>query len=177
MQKSSHKRIISLAIIVTAFMAVSTQFAFAQKIADSEGIYSSSAPLPYAKLTYSKNEVKKQEWKIVGPAQKYISATGYIKKPYHNPNLIEEKEQQRQQEAERKAMLAKQQEQQRQQELQQMAQNAAMLRRKQRGFHYFGPVYVSSRQVSSRQVVPFSEYKKAAIDYYKNNRNIQSIND
>lgn len=153
------KRLFIISIITfVAVLAASAMSANAQNAGD---IVSYSHSLPYTTTKYQASTPVKTGWKVK-TKQQFTQTSNYIKKPYHNPNLISElKEKQRQQELKRK-QEQEQREKEKQQQLTSMCQ-FAMMTNYNRRFIYGGPQVVYHRQVSPRVVASYTDYKEVCI--------------
>lgn len=132
--------------------------------------------LPVASMNSSTSRSYKKSWKAT-KKQQFVKTAGYINRPYHNPDLVQQKREQR-----RQAALRKQQEQARKlKEKNEVLKNMcyfAMMSNRNRNYVQGGPQMVMSRQVFPRTVMNYSDYKNVCIplrrkirDDYRQSRN------
>lgn len=165
---------ILLTIMFLAIVICSIQPAKTQERVSSQQVYSSIENLPYASTYYSVNSVKRTTWKVTSSYPTEVNVNNYIKKPYHNPNLIKELEAKKKLEEQQKAELARQKEQEYQNQLRNMCVFSYQTRRNRRAITYAGVHNVRPNTVMSRQVVPFNDFRDACIGLYKEHRLIRS---
>lgn len=164
-----------LTLLIIAILILSTtinsQEAMSQDrfSANRAGAY--GGMLPYVAMPNDVNTApKQQEWKLVGPYPQPVSGEGYIQRPYHNPNLIEENEnaralqQQQAQEAARAEAIRKQN------QMARMCQFSFAARRARNGYMQGGPAVITPYKVYSREVVSQADYRNACTQYYRDNR-------
>lgn len=132
-------------------------------------VYTSLSTLPSTTSIYGNENSNKAGWKIIKNVTKTENSSGYIKRPYHNPNLLNELN-----EKENVARANKLQEEQinkqnYQKQLQAMCKNSLREKRlNHRGFKYL------NQKASPRIVVSFNDYKNACKTYIKENKHLCS---
>lgn len=163
---------LSLLIITILIITVATNGAPApaQQVMTTTqtSLYDNS--LPYAAVTDVSNDTpQKGQWVLVGPYPKPVSGAGYIKRPYNNPNLIQENEEQRSMDQYNDAESARMAAQRKQDQLARMCQFSFAARRHRNGYMQGGPAVITPYKVYARQVVSQEDYRNACTQYYKDN--------
>ena len=162
-----------LSLLIIAILIISVvanrQLAPAQEVITTPtSLYDNS--LPYAAVTdVSSDTPQKGQWVLVGPYPKPVSGIGYIKRPYNNPNLIEENEEQRSMDQYNDAESARMAAQRKQDQLARMCQFSFAARRHRNGYMQGGPAVITPYKVYSREVVSQEDYRNACTQYYKDN--------
>ena len=172
MIKNLAKNIILTIILSYCLILVPGEVVLSQNLIN----VSSNNKLPVASVSYCPTKTTKQNWKMTSKDRSRYENNNYIKRPYHNPNLITELKQQRLQEQARKEKEAKIAQKNKRNEILEMCFFAANSRR-MRSYTQGGPTIITHRQVFSRKVVSASEYKDVCVDFYKKNSLYQSNSD
>ncbi|MEW5819118.1 MAG: hypothetical protein AB1782_02920 [Cyanobacteriota bacterium] len=163
MFKNKINIIISLTTFILIFLISFNNTVYAQQknIQEAAGIYS-YADYPSGTKAKPDKKVKHNGWKLVGTYPQPVNTGEYIKKPYHNPKLIQELAAQKAEQERLQKELEIQKSKERQEMLKQMVVNAARCRRQRYGYMHSGPTVVTPRKVSSRSVASLAEYRNAA---------------
>jgi hypothetical protein len=167
-----HKTLLLIIIAGVVILITAMQAVQAQHNPDAGQVYGGIQQLPYASKAYSVKKVSKTNWKIKGKDLIQVNKPDYIKKPYHNPNLVQINRTKKEAAARQKQQAKQQEQQDYQKKLTYMCQNSLYVQRNNRNNGYAR--YYFPRTVYSRQVVPFSDYRQACKGYIQNNRLVKS---
>lgn len=152
------KIIITLAIIFGSYQTLSAQ--------------DNSNNLPYAStLTSNQSDSASTEWKMVGPDLKPVVVEGYVKVPYHNPNLIKDLTSATTQEQDEQNKIQKLSDQLEEEKMKNICSDFYMARRAKHSINA-ATVGVYDRSVTSRQIMPMAKFRDYCSEYYMNHRTV-----
>ena len=128
--------------------------------------------LPYANtLTSNQADSGSTEWKLVGPGLKPVVVEGYVKVPYHNPNLIQDLARSKTQEQDEQNKIQKLSDQLEEEKMKNICSDFYMARRAKHSINA-ATVGVYDRTVSPRQIMSMDKFRDYCSDYYMNHRTI-----
>jgi hypothetical protein len=155
-----------LTFFLTVLLMSTGSALIAQEQLPATSVYNSYNQLPYATISYNSAQKNTKGWKIISKPLEQLNDPGYINRPYHNPNLIQQREAQQKQAALKKAQAEKVRQQEYNRELTGICQNVIRNQIRRR-YTMAGPINITRYKVTSRKVVPFKDYKQACVNYRK----------